>query len=57
LLKNQKTKGSRGGASQILEFLEDQFSIGTHAAARRQPTPRDDAWSIGSIDVIYVAMK
>ena len=48
----QTTKGgTRGTSSQILEFLEDQIYLGTRAG-RQPPVPRDDAWSISSIDVI-----
>ena len=47
----QTIKGTRGGASQILDFIEDQFSLGTRGT-RRPPVPRDDAWSIGAIEVI-----
>lgn len=49
-LTQTRTKGS---ASQILEFIEEQCHIGIRAAGRR-PVPRDDSWSVGAVDVISV---
>lgn len=46
-----RLRGTKGAASQILEFVADQCQIGTRATIR-PPVPRDDSWFINSVDVI-----
>jgi hypothetical protein len=45
-----KSKG-HNASSQIFDFINDQCQIGTRAI-KRPPIPRDDAWSIGVLDVV-----
>lgn len=42
---------SRGTVNPVFEFLNDQCTIGTRAGRRPAP-PRDDAWNVGTVDVI-----
>ncbi|MDR0327765.1 MAG: caspase family protein [Planctomycetaceae bacterium] len=47
----EKTRSMKGRTSQIFDFIEDQCHLGTRGI-KQPPVPRDDSWSIGSIEVI-----
>lgn len=47
----ERTRSLGAASSKLLQFFEDECSVGTRAVRRPAP-PRDDAWSVGTIDVI-----
>lgn len=52
----KRVRDMKRGTSQILEFIEDQCAIGTRST-KRPPVPRDDSWSVGSVNVIAEPLK
>ena len=47
----QKVRGIKGVVPPILEFIDDQFRVGTRGT-KQPPIPRDDSWSVGFLDVV-----
>ena len=50
------TAKGRGTKSDVEKFLEDQFTVGTRSIRQKTP-PRDDAWSVGSVEAIVEPEK